>query len=88
MAGYNAGERIHEIARDLAVVYSASIPATDLPVVGSDSGAMPFQLGGERLVFYEGDVETMVGHIRKLRDDPDLRVRIARLKRLIPSASA
>jgi glycosyltransferase involved in cell wall biosynthesis len=50
-----------------------------VPVVGSDSGAIPWLIGltGGGLVFEEGDVEALAGRLRELRRAPDLRRQLA-----------
>ena len=56
----------------------AQAMATGLPVVGSDSGAIPFQLGGKGLVFHEGEAHAAAAHILRLHGDPGLRERMGR----------
>jgi glycosyltransferase involved in cell wall biosynthesis len=50
-----------------------------VPVVGSDSGEIPWVIGttGGGLVFPEGDVPALRDSLAQLRDDPDLRKRLA-----------
>jgi len=50
--------------------------ATGLPVVGSDSGAIPFMLGGRGLLFHEGSVDEIVDHVMNLRSDQSLCMKI------------
>ncbi|MCY3834580.1 MAG: glycosyltransferase family 4 protein [Chloroflexi bacterium] len=47
--------------------------ASGLPVIGSDSGAIPGVIGDAGLVVPEGDVEALAGALRELRDQPALR---------------
>lgn len=51
--------------------------ACGTPVVGSDSGAIPEVIGGNGLVFREGDAEGLAECLRKLRDDLLLRERLS-----------
>lgn len=55
----------------------AQAMATGLPVVGSNSGAIPFQLGGKGLLFEEGDAGTISRHLAILYRDSNLRERMA-----------
>ena len=50
--------------------------ATGLPVVGSNSGAIPFMLGDKGSLFQEGSVNEMVDHLIKLRNDRTQRLRM------------
>ena len=47
--------------------------ASGLPVIGSDSGAIPGVIGDAGLIVPEGDVESLASALRDLRDQPDLR---------------
>lgn len=47
--------------------------ATGLPVIGSDSGAIPFLLGKRGLLFQEGSFDEIVGHVMNLRNNETLR---------------
>lgn len=47
--------------------------ATEVPVIGSDSGAIPFQVGDAGLIYPEGDVVELQAKIRKLAQDEALR---------------
>jgi glycosyltransferase involved in cell wall biosynthesis len=47
--------------------------ACGVPVVGSGSGETPATIGGEGLVFADGDVEGLAAQIVKLHDYPELR---------------
>lgn len=51
----------------------AEAMACAVPVVGSDSGAIPWVVGDAGLVFPEGDAAALAGRLRALRDDPALR---------------
>lgn len=50
--------------------------ACGVPVVGSDSGAIPEVLGDAGIVFPEGDKSTLVRQLRSLRDSPGLRAQL------------
>jgi L-malate glycosyltransferase len=78
-----AGSRTTETWTDTFPLVVAQAMATGIPVVGSDSGAIPFQLGGQGLVFHEGDADALAAHILSLRGDPALCKRMgqASLKR-------
>jgi glycosyltransferase involved in cell wall biosynthesis len=54
-----------------------------VPVVGSDSGEIPWliELTGGGLIFPEGDRNVLAGQLRKLREAPALRERLARTGR-------
>ncbi len=54
----------------------AQAMATGLPVVGSDSGAIPFQLGGKGLIFPEGDTVKLRQCLLMLAEDVSLRVKM------------
>lgn len=47
--------------------------ACGVPVIGSDSGAIPDVIGPAGLVFPEGDVSALTAHLRALQHDPDRR---------------
>ncbi len=47
--------------------------ASGLPVIGSDSGAIPGVIGDGGLIVPEGDAEALAKALRKLRDQPGLR---------------
>lgn len=51
--------------------------ACSVPVVGSDSGAIPFQLGDAGLIFPEGDREKLKEHLLYLANNEQVRARIA-----------
>lgn len=55
--------------------------ASGVPVIGSDSGAIPDVIGEAGLIFPEGDVNTLMAHLRRLQTDPALRENLARLGR-------
>lgn len=46
--------------------------AAGVPVVGSDSGAIPEVIGDAGIVFKEGDVEGLTAALRRLKDEPNL----------------
>lgn len=54
-----------------------------VPVVGSDSGEIPWVIGltGGGLTFPEGDRRALAERLRQLREDPQLRARLARAGR-------
>lgn len=54
-----------------------------VPVVGSDSGEIPWliELTGGGLTFPEGDRGMLADHLRRLREEPALRERLARVGR-------
>lgn len=47
--------------------------ACKVPVVGSDSGAIPEVVGDAGLIFHEGDAAALAGCLQRLRDSPELR---------------
>lgn len=47
--------------------------ASGVPVIGSDSGAIPAVIGGAGRIVPEGDVAALAAALRELRDDPALR---------------
>ncbi len=51
--------------------------ASGVPVIGSDSGAIPEVIGSAGMVFHEGDHLALAGAIDKLRTNQDLRSRLA-----------
>jgi glycosyltransferase involved in cell wall biosynthesis len=53
--------------------------ACGVPVVGSDSGEIPWLIGltGGGLVFAEGQVAELAERLRALREDPELRAKLA-----------
>jgi glycosyltransferase involved in cell wall biosynthesis len=54
----------------------AQAMSTGLPVVASNSGAIPFMLGDRGLLFQEGSVNEIVDHLMSLRADESLRSRM------------
>jgi glycosyltransferase involved in cell wall biosynthesis len=52
-----------------------------LPVVGSNSGEIPNVLGETGLLFAEGDVDALRGHLQRLLDDPGLRMTLGQAGR-------
>ena len=50
--------------------------ASGVPVVGSDSGAIPGVIGADGLVFPEGSVEALAAHLARLQASPELRARL------------
>jgi glycosyltransferase involved in cell wall biosynthesis len=48
-----------------------------VPVIGSDSGAIPEVVGDAGLIFPEGDVKQLVKHLRMLADDRELRLKLS-----------
>jgi glycosyltransferase involved in cell wall biosynthesis len=51
--------------------------ACKVPVVGSDSGAIPEVVGDAGLIFPEGDVATLAECLDRLRQSPELRAQFA-----------
>lgn len=47
--------------------------ACEVPVIGSDSGEIPHVIGDAGLIFPDGEVEALAGHLRRLAHDPMLR---------------
>ena len=56
--------------------------ACGLPVVGSDSGAIPEVVGDAGLIFPEGDVSALTECLRRLAASPELRVELGERGRL------
>jgi glycosyltransferase involved in cell wall biosynthesis len=50
--------------------------ASMVPVVGSDSGAIPEVVGNAGLIFPEGDVRQLAALLRTLAEQPELRVKL------------
>ncbi len=50
--------------------------ASGVPVVGSDSGAIPDVIGPAGLIFPEGDAEALTAHLARLQASPDLRAHL------------
>jgi glycosyltransferase involved in cell wall biosynthesis len=55
--------------------------ACAVPVVGSDSGEIPNVVGEAGLLFAEGDVDGLRGHLQRLLDDPKLRAKLGQAGR-------
>jgi glycosyltransferase involved in cell wall biosynthesis len=53
--------------------------ACGVPVVGSNSGAIPEVIGDAGLVFPEGNVQELARHLQSLKTSPDLRCRLSEL---------
>jgi len=47
-----------------------------VPVVGSSTGEIPNVMGEAGLLFAEGDVNALAGHLQRLLADPDLRAKL------------
>jgi glycosyltransferase involved in cell wall biosynthesis len=47
--------------------------ASSVPVIGSDSGAIPDVIGDAGLIFPEGDAGALAAHLRRLQGDPAFR---------------
>jgi len=47
--------------------------ACQTPVIGSDSGEIPYVIGDAGLIFAEGDAEALAAHLDALREDSTLR---------------
>lgn len=54
----------------------AQAMAMKIPVIGSNSGGIPFQLGEAGLLFEEGNIAQLTGHLNTLKNDSKLRQRI------------
>ncbi|HLI07550.1 MAG TPA: glycosyltransferase [Ktedonobacteraceae bacterium] len=52
--------------------------ACETPVIGSDSGEIPYVIGDGGLVFPEGNASELAARVRQLLDDPNLYARLAR----------
>lgn len=52
--------------------------ACETPVIGSDSGAIPFQVGDAGLIYPEGDVVELKNRIRRLANNKRLREKLAK----------
>lgn len=50
----------------------AEAMACETPVIGSDSGEIPYVIGDAGLVFQEGNVQEFTACVRRLLDDPQL----------------
>lgn len=51
--------------------------ACAVPVVGSESGEIPFVVGDAGLLFPEGSAKALTAHLQQLRQDPALRTTLA-----------
>jgi glycosyltransferase involved in cell wall biosynthesis len=51
--------------------------ACKVPVVGSDSGAIPEVVGNAGLIFPEGDVAMLAECLQRLKESPELRHELA-----------
>jgi glycosyltransferase involved in cell wall biosynthesis len=88
-----ASERMPEILAqvDVVVLPSRTTPmwkeqfgrvlveamACKVPVIGSDSGAIPEVVGDAGLIFPEGDAAALAGCLRQLAESPDVRWELA-----------
>ncbi len=52
--------------------------ACETPVIGSDSGEIPYVIGNGGLVFPEGNATELAARVRQLLDNPDLYAQLAR----------
>jgi glycosyltransferase involved in cell wall biosynthesis len=52
--------------------------ACGVPVIGSDSGEIPYVIGDAGLIFPEGQIEILRAHLSRLLADPDLRADLTR----------
>ena len=55
--------------------------ATGLPVIGSDSGAIPDVMGSAGMIVPEGDIDSLTAALRRLQDDPAERARLGQAGR-------
>lgn len=55
----------------------AEAMACETPVIGSDSGEIPFVIGDAGLVFPEGDAQELAARVHQLLDDPQLYATLA-----------
>lgn len=55
----------------------AEAMACEVPVIGSDSGAIPEVIGDAGLVFPQTDAHALASAVARLRDDPEMRSRLA-----------
>lgn len=55
--------------------------ASQVPVIGSDSGAIPSVIGNGGLVYPEGDVPALAKHLRELQSKADLRELLGKMGR-------
>lgn len=55
--------------------------ASGLPVIGSDSGAIPDVMGSAGMIVPEGDIDSFTAALRRLQDDPAERARLGQAGR-------
>jgi glycosyltransferase involved in cell wall biosynthesis len=55
----------------------AEAMACETPVIGSDSGEIPYVIGEAGLVFPEGNAQELAARVRQLLDDPRLYATLA-----------
>ena len=55
--------------------------ASGVPVIGSDSGAIPGVIGEAGIITPEADIQALAAALQRLKDQPDLRKQLARLGR-------
>jgi glycosyltransferase involved in cell wall biosynthesis len=55
--------------------------ASGLPVIGSDSGAIPYVIGEAGLIVPEGDAAALAAALRRLMEDAPLRARLGQMGR-------
>lgn len=55
--------------------------SSGLPVIGSDSGAIPDVMGNAGMIVPEGDIDSLTAALRRLRDDPVERARLGQAGR-------
>ncbi len=72
------GSRTTSTWTDTFPLVVAQAMATGIPVIGSSSGAIPYQLGQEGLVFDEGDSISLSKHIVTLYNNQELRNHIGK----------
>ena len=52
--------------------------ACETPVIGSDSGEIPYVIGRDGLIFPEDDIDALAAHLRSLQEDAALRRELGR----------
>lgn len=70
------GSRTTAVWVDTFPLVVAQAMATGIPVIGSDSGAIPYQLGKDGVIFHEGDIQQLAFFIKNLVTDSSLRKKI------------
>ncbi|HXR65614.1 MAG TPA: glycosyltransferase family 4 protein, partial [Ktedonobacteraceae bacterium] len=55
----------------------AEAMACETPVIGSDSGEIPYVIGDAGLVFPEGNAQELAARVRQLLNDPQLYATLA-----------